>query len=83
MIDAAPAGVAWLGEDGYWDLWRCSVGAVLMQGLVASKTEWLMVDDVTRAGNEARHNKTAIIKSLLAAGNTLDRANSPTIGLTH
>ena len=79
MIDAAR--LALLGEDGYWDLW--SVGAVLMQGLVASKTEWLMVDDVTRAGNEARHNKTAIIKSLLAAGNTLDRANSPTIGLTH
>ena len=52
MIDAAR--LALLGEDGYWDLWRCSVGAVLMQGLAASKTDWLKVDDVTHAGNEAR-----------------------------
>ena len=53
--------VGLVGEDGYWDLWRCSVGAVLMQGLAASKTDWLKVDDVTHAGNEARANKTAII----------------------
>jgi len=33
MIDAARLVPAWLGEDGYWDLWRCRIAAVLMQAL--------------------------------------------------
>ena len=47
------------------------VGAVLMLGFGSEqKAIWLNLE-MPLAGNEAQRNKTAIIKSLLAACNTL------------